>query len=254
MTTNTKLQCRTWWVLLPLLLGWGCAGGYGGDFPWAETDSGSNGGGGNDIAEGSDSFAGGSDSFMGGADGFVGGADGFVGDSGAPPCQPSCAGKTCGAPDGCGGTCQAGSGCCTPSCSGKLCGASDGCGGKCSSGSGCCTPSCTGKSCGSSDGCGGTCSAGSGCATTCGTWQAVNPGDPWDAADPNYDGERRCNGSLIKDFGKVSTEAACRKKCAGVAATCCTRDHRGGHKSCKAYGGKVVTASGCTGCTAASCK
>lgn len=46
-------------------------------------------------------------------------------------CQPQCAGKRCGEGDGCGGTCQPGSGCCTPSCSGKSCGESDGCGGKC---------------------------------------------------------------------------------------------------------------------------
>ena len=175
-------------------------------------------------------------------------------DSGALPCQPSCAGKTCGASDGCGGTCSSGSGCCAPSCGGKPCGASDGCGGTCSSGSGCCTPSCAGKSCGASDGCGGTCSIGSGCSTTCATWQAANPDDPWDDSDPNYDGERKCNGSVIKDFGTVSTEAACRTKCGSVGATCCARDHRAGHKSCQAYDGKVVVMTSCTGCTAATCK
>ena len=117
-----------------------------------------------------------------------------------------------------------------------------------------CQPSCAGKTCGASDGCGGTCSIGSGCSTTCATWQAANPDDPWDDSDPNYDGERKCNGSVIKDFGTVSTEAACRTKCGSVGATCCARDHRAGHKSCQAYDGKVVVMTSCTGCTAATCK
>jgi len=92
-------------------------------------------------------------------------------------CPPSCAGKTCGASDGCNGICHAGSGCCTPACSGKNCG-SDGCGGSCGSCSGnntcggggsagvCgCTPATTcsgGATCGTQpDGCGGTVSCGS---------------------------------------------------------------------------------------------
>ncbi|KYF69972.1 hypothetical protein BE11_40480 [Sorangium cellulosum] len=66
-----------------------------------------------------------------------------------PPCTPSCAGKACGAPNGCGGKCSSGS-CpagttcggggvayqcgCTPQCSGKACGAPDGCGGICTGG------------------------------------------------------------------------------------------------------------------------
>jgi hypothetical protein len=89
----------------------------------------------------------------------------------AGTCTPACAGKVCGSTDGCGGTCQAGSGCtsCTPSCAGKACGAADGCGGTCQAGSGCttCTPVCTGKTCGSADGCGGTCQSGSGCNPSC---------------------------------------------------------------------------------------
>ncbi|MCA9670528.1 MAG: hypothetical protein KC503_33255 [Myxococcales bacterium] len=52
-------------------------------------------------------------------------------------CTADCASKRCGASDGCGGSCQPGSGCCTPSCSDKTCGTSDGCGGSCSAGSGC---------------------------------------------------------------------------------------------------------------------
>lgn len=276
MITTTKLQHRTLWVLLPLLLlflGWGCAGGYSGQVTMTYEDSGTNAGSYN------------SDGFMGivVGDGGVAMGDGVGSagsDSGAPGCQPNCAGKTCGdfdgcggacqagsgcctpactgklcgAGDGCGGTCQAGSGCCTPACAGKLCGVGDGCGGTCNNGSGCCTPACAGKSCGAGDGCGGTCKIGSGCSTSCGGWQAVSPNDPWDASDPNYDGERGCNGSLVKDFGRVSTEASCRTKCEGVAASCCFRDHRGDHKSCKAYDGKVIAVGGCTGCTAASCK
>jgi hypothetical protein len=61
-------------------------------------------------------------------------------------CIPQCAGKACGAPDGCGGkcrqgTCPAGTTCggggvanqcgCAAQCAGKACGAPDGCGGVC---------------------------------------------------------------------------------------------------------------------------
>lgn len=245
---------RTLWVLL-LLLGCGCAAGYGdGSGRAADDDSGSD----NTVVE-SDTGVGGwvvGDSGVAESDSGSGGW--VAGDSGPPPCQPSCVGKTCGSADGCGGTCQAGSGCsalpCQPSCAGKICGAADGCGGTCQAGSGCCTPDCAGKACGSGDGCGGTCKIGGGCVTSCGTWQAVNPDDPWDDPDPNYDGERGCDGALVKDFGTVSLEASCRTKCEKVAATCCQRDHRSGQKSCKAYGGKVIVKSGCTGCTAASCK
>jgi hypothetical protein len=274
MTSMTVLHCRTSWVL-PLLLvflGWGCAGAYSGHISWdSGTNAGSNGG------ESDDGFMG---IVVGDSGVATGDSVGGAGDSGAPGCQPSCAGKACGDPDGCGGTCQVncntctpactgklcgdgdgcggtcndGSGCCTPSCAGKLCGAGDGCGGTCNNGSGCCTPSCAAKSCGGGDGCGGTCKIGSGCYTSCGGWQAVSPDDPWDASDPNYDGERGCNGSLVKDFGRVSTEAACRTKCEKVAASCCSRDHRGEHKSCRAYDGKVIAVGSCTGCTAASCK
>mgnify|MGYP001573509939 FL=1 len=86
-------------------------------------------------------------------------------------CTSVCDGKLCGDPDGCGGTCQSGSGCCAPSCVGAVCGGSDGCGGtclgtclypndicnpttyKCD-----CTPSnCVGVTCGMSNGCGGLC-------------------------------------------------------------------------------------------------
>jgi hypothetical protein len=111
-----------------------------------------------------DDTAAGADLLVGddtGSSNEVGASDG-AGDSG---CQAVCAGKLCGAGDGCSGTCQAGSGCCTPSCSGKLCGAGDGCSGTCQAGSGCCTPSCSGRLCGAGDGCSGTCQAGSGCCT-----------------------------------------------------------------------------------------
>lgn len=116
-----------------------------------------------------------------------------------------------------------------------------------------CDPKCAGKPCGNADGCGGTCAVGSGCSTSCGTWQAVSPGDPWDDPDPSYEGQRSCDGSAIQDFGTVSLEGACRAKCESVAATCCVRDHRAGQKSCKAFDGKVIVKSGCSGCTAASC-
>jgi Zn-dependent metalloprotease len=88
-----------------------------------------------------------------------------------PICTISCAGKACGSDDGCGGICQAGSGCqssCAPACQGKICGSADGCGGVCQTGSGCtaaCLPRCAGKVCGASNECGGTCQQGSGCST-----------------------------------------------------------------------------------------
>ena len=62
-------------------------------------------------------------------------------------CQPDCAGKVCGADDGCGNTCTGGS-CpapqevcqlgdcvCLPDCAGKVCGGPDGCGDTCKVGS-----------------------------------------------------------------------------------------------------------------------
>ena len=87
-------------------------------------------------------------------------------------CTPSCSGVTCGSPNGCGGTCNPGSGCvsCTPNCSGVVCGLSNGCGGICNPGSGCvsgCTPQCSGHLCGNGNGCGGVCGSGSGCAIGC---------------------------------------------------------------------------------------
>ena len=97
--------------------------------------------------------------------------------AGSGCCTPSCTGKVCGAGDGCGGSCAAGSGCCTPSCSGKTCGAGDGCGGSCEAGSGCCQPSCSGKLCGQGNGCGGTCNAGSGCCTPSCSGKACGQGD-----------------------------------------------------------------------------
>jgi len=107
--------------------------------------------------------------------------EGICKNSPSPPCVPECSGKTCGASNNCGGSCQAGSGCtvclksdpkkgctqkCTPSCSGKTCGASDGCGGSCQAGSGCtpaCNPSCFGITCGEKNQCGNVCGTGSGC-------------------------------------------------------------------------------------------
>lgn len=66
-------------------------------------------------------------------------------------CTPSCSGKPCNTSDGCGGTCQTGSGCCNNSCSGVICGQSNGCGSTCETGSGCCAtvgpPCCSGTGC-----------------------------------------------------------------------------------------------------------
>ena len=96
----------------------------------------------------------------------------------------SCGSAVCGI-DSCGnnvcGTCPTGQVCtagacvpntCTPACAGKACGASDGCGGKCNGTcaanqycdtstytckTGTCTPVCAGLACGAADGCGGKC-------------------------------------------------------------------------------------------------
>ena len=66
-------------------------------------------------------------------------------------CVPDCAGKACGAGDGCGGLCSNGS--CPP---GQTCGAGNpGTPNVCG-----CTADCTGKACGESDGCTGQCSSG----------------------------------------------------------------------------------------------
>jgi hypothetical protein len=123
----------------------------------------------------------------------VGAVDGATADAGprdAPPpvdlgagdtggaeagCTPQCSGKLCGAANGCGGTCQPGSGCCTPACASVRCGEGDGCGGTCQPGSGCCSPQCDGPVCGGHDGCGGTCHGDSGDACTAApeTWRCV---------------------------------------------------------------------------------
>ncbi|MCB9558733.1 MAG: hypothetical protein H6707_21630 [Deltaproteobacteria bacterium] len=159
-------------------------------------------------------------------DGFDNDCDGQV-DEHPNCCTPQCAGKHCGADDGCGNPCTAGScpsqasckggvcscdfvscggaccaaseqciggSCCAPNCAGKSCGADDGCGRPCATGScqtnarcvaggcvcdgvscgssccgvgetcnagACCKPDCSGKSCGADDGCGGKCQSGS---------------------------------------------------------------------------------------------
>ena len=110
-------------------------------------------------------------------------------------CVPSCTGKNCGAPDGCGGACQTGACaaglachkgvcvCSSASCPKGCCEANhcfpgtsdDHCGGggapctncltkglSCGAKQSCisCTPSCAGKKCGAPNGCGGICSTG----------------------------------------------------------------------------------------------
>ncbi len=156
-------------------------------------------------------------------------------------CTPSCSGKTCGAGDGCGGTCQSGSGCCTPSCSGKTCGAGDGCGGTCQSGSGCCTPSCSGKTCGAGDGCGGTCQSGSGCCTPDCSNKTCGAGDG-------------CGGTCQSGSGCCTPD--CSNKTCGAGdgcggncqsgSGCCTPDCS--NKTCGAgdgCGGNCQSGSGC---------
>ncbi len=77
-------------------------------------------------------------------------------------CTPSC--STCGADDGCGGTCTTGA-CPSPTdtCVDGVCG---------------CTPSCT--TCGAPDGCGGTCKTGAcGAGQTCASGKCVSPTRSW---------------------------------------------------------------------------
>ena len=88
-------------------------------------------------------------------------------------CQPSCAGKACGADDGCGNACQSGS--CPPNatckagvclCDHLSCGTSCCASGQVCKGSACCTPSCGARVCGPDPVCGtscGTCSSGKSC-------------------------------------------------------------------------------------------
>jgi hypothetical protein len=66
-----------------------------------------------------------------------------------PPCTPSCAGKPCGASDGCYDNCHAGACPVGTTCGGG--GVADQCG---------CTPQCAGRACGAPDGCGGVCDDG----------------------------------------------------------------------------------------------
>ncbi|MDI3282207.1 hypothetical protein [Polyangium sp. 15x6] len=84
-----------------------------------------------------------------------------------PTCTISCAGKPCGAANGCGGKCGTGS-----------CPAGTTCGGggvyaQCG-----CTPQCSGKACGAPDGCGGACTVGT-CPYGQGCGAAGVPGQCW---------------------------------------------------------------------------
>ena len=97
-------------------------------------------------------------------------------------CVPQCAGKFCGASDGCGGECNdepcpdpdavCNQGvCCVPTCDAAACGDVDGCGGLCNGtctdpdalcvDGTCCVPDCAAAACGGDDGCGGWCLTGS---------------------------------------------------------------------------------------------
>jgi hypothetical protein len=128
----------------------------------------------------------------------------------AGSCTPACAGKACGAPDGCGASCAPGSGCsagCTPRCAGKACGAGDGCGAPCQPGSGCnagCTPVCQGVVCGFDDGCGGPCLPGSGCTPEC----APN------CAGVTCGFDDGCNGPCVPGSG-CTDRGCCQAQCSG---------------------------------------
>ena len=79
-------------------------------------------------------------------------------------CKPQCAGKSCGAKDGCGGFCTAcpqGKSCVNKQCVDDVC-----------------NPKCDGKNCGDDDGCGGTCIVQQGCSgnRVCVNGNCVCPG------------------------------------------------------------------------------
>lgn len=172
----------------------------------------------------------------------------------ATACKPQCAGKTCGDPDGCNGTCKAGSGCCTPKCMGKPCGASDGCSGTCKPGGGCCTPSCKGKPCGGSDGCTGTCKPGSGCCTPSCTGKSCGASDGCSGTCQPGSGccTPKCSGKMCGESDGCF--ATCSGPCDGFAkcdskntCKCGPSPHYkwvGG--ICKASCGSYLTAKGWT--------
>jgi hypothetical protein len=163
-------------------------------------------------------------------------------------CTPSCASKACGASDGCGGTCCAGSGCTSVSCS--TCKTPDSCGSACvnvTNGTTCiggtcqngtctasCTPSCTGKTCGAANGCGGTCCAGSGCTSvSCSTCKTP---DSCGSACVNVTNGTTCTGGTCQN-GTCTT--GCTPSCAG--------------KTCGATNGCGGTCCAGSGCTSVSC-
>ncbi len=137
----------------------------------------------------------------------------------ADACKPVCTGKLCGAANGCGLTCQAGSGCCTPSCGGKTCGSSDGCGGTCSQGSGCvCSPSCSGAVCGAKDGCGNVCSSDDNqdpC-TTPDQWRCVKSEAIW----PGSTISQVCQGGMWRTYNINVKDCA---SCCGAFSVACTQ-------------------------------
>jgi hypothetical protein len=203
-------------------------------------------------------------------DGAISGDPAHGGDA---SCTPACQGVSCGAEDGCGGTCVIGSGCCTPSCGGKLCGAGDGCGGTCQAGSGCCAPSCSGKVCGSGDGCEETCQQGSGCSCAascqgklcdvsdgCGGMCQAGSG----CCTPSCDGKlcgaaNGCGGTCL--VGSGCCTPSCQGKLCGVSdgcsgtcragSGCCTPSCSG--KLCGAANGCGGTCQAGSGCCTASC-
>jgi len=169
------------WLCLPLLLAPACAfdtRGLGridaaaGDGVVATDGSTSDGAADAHADSGHGDAAPPADQGAGDAGDAGGEGDGGGGDA---PCAAQCSGKLCGASNGCGGTCQPGSGCCSPSCSGHRCGDGDGCGGTCQPGSGCCTPACDAPVCGGHDGCGGICHGNHGdpCTAPAESWRCV---------------------------------------------------------------------------------
>jgi len=188
-------------------------------------------------------------------------------------CVPSCADKSCGGDDGCGGTCESGTcpsgqsctsgrciSTCTPSCAGKSCGGDDGCGGTCQSGTcpsgqsctsgrcvSTCKPNCAGKSCGD-NGCGGSCGR-------CKSGETCNSGtcNP-PVCNPN------CAGKSCGDDGCGGTCGQCSspKSCVNGTCSCtprcdgstCSEDGCGGTCICPA--GRTCDAS--KQCRAQACK
>jgi hypothetical protein len=121
-------------------------------------------------------------------------------DEAAGCCAPSCAGRSCGADDGCGrpcqtGTCPANAACQTGVCRCQYAGCGSSCcaAGQVCAGGACCTPDCTGRTCGPDPYCGQSCGGCGGTSTECQTSPTCSDG--------------QCVGQPVPDGTTCGTEA-----------------------------------------------